>query len=76
MVRKLTPTRIRQKVSVEEVLRARNQVEQDCETKRYVLLRSGRFANRGRMLFSIDFSAISYWVAEPASDQRPTSAIR
>jgi len=24
-------------VSVEEVLRARNQVEQDCETKRYVL---------------------------------------
>jgi len=36
MVRKLTPTRIRQKVSVEEVLRARNRVEHDCETKRYV----------------------------------------
>src|SRR5258708_36799223 len=31
MVRKFTPTRFRQKLSVEEALRGRNQVEDECE---------------------------------------------
>ena len=72
MVRKLTPTRIVQKVSVEEVLRARNQVAHGCETGSRVWEIHQLWTNA----VSIDFSATSYWAEEQTSDQRPTSAIR